>query len=115
MILLCPTVKPTIRRGATNGTSVIENKPTNLPCPAYGNPPPDITWFKDGRRLTGNEIGVTLNADGSLSLASARPEDAGIYRCEATNPAGRGVHIIELEIFRKFAQFRRLLSLHMNP
>ena len=42
-----------------------------------------------------------INADGSLDIASARGEDAGSYMCEATNPAGRQRHVIELDIFRK--------------
>ena len=108
-MLLSVSVKPVIRRDGTNTSSVIENRPVNLPCPASGNPPPVITWYKDDQRLTGNEIGVSINSDGSLDLSSAGPNDAGTYRCEATNPAGREIHIIELEIFCKLPHTRHFV------
>ena len=93
------SVKPEFPRGIFTSTSVIENRRVNLPCPAQGNPSPSISWFKNDIPLTGNEIGITLNDDGSLDIDNARAEHAGVYKCEATNAAGSVFHVIDLDIF----------------
>ena len=55
--------------------------------------------------MTGNEIGVILNDDGSLDITNARADDAGAYKCEASNPAGSVFHVIDLDIFRELKFF----------
>lgn len=48
---------------------MVQGRSARLLCPAQGFPKPEIRWFKDGQSLTGNEIGIRVNTDGSLELA----------------------------------------------
>ena len=48
-----------------------------------------ITWYKDGRPLSGAGGGVALLRRGTvLEVGRARVTDAGLYRCVAANVAG---------------------------
>ncbi|XP_056628956.1 hemicentin-1 isoform X2 [Triplophysa dalaica] len=58
-----------------------------LECIATGQPPPTLSWLKDGRPLENNmEI---IQRDGQLlRINKVQVEDAGLYTCLATSPAG---------------------------
>ena len=96
------TEPPSIPNTTPTNTSIIENNRVVLPCPATGTPTPVIRWFKGGKRITGNELGITIRNDGSLQLDHAQGQDAGMYKCEATNVAGKKEHSIGLTVFRKY-------------
>jgi len=85
-----------------NKTTIIENNRITIPCPVRGTPAPQVTWYKDGDEITGNEIGVQILADGSLQLDRAQADDSGTYICFARNVAGNLSHIIELDVFCEF-------------
>ncbi|CCD74303.1 Ig-like domain-containing protein [Caenorhabditis elegans] len=54
-----------------------------IQCPIVGYPEPQIVWYKDKFPL---EIeGRVKFTAGVLSIEGAQEEDAGVYRCEATN------------------------------
>ncbi|XP_069842937.1 hemicentin-2 [Dendropsophus ebraccatus] len=62
-----------------------------LMCSAEGNPPPNVSWFRqdEGPVLPS---GTTEIIDGlgsnTVHMKIARPEDTGVYVCEARNPFG---------------------------
>ena len=80
---------------------MVEFNPIILPCPAQGTPAPRITWFKDGRPLTGAELGIQLLDDGALELKSAEAGDSGDYRCLAENVAGIAEREVTVKVLSK--------------
>ncbi|KAM8933893.1 hemicentin-2 [Pelodytes ibericus] len=67
--------------------SVLPDSPLELVCRAAGVPLPDITWEKDGRSLSRSDL---FASNGTiLRIERVKAEDAGIYVCLATSPAGR--------------------------
>lgn len=49
-----------------------------------------ILWRKDGRRISpGKDDNLVMGADGSLTIVTARAQDAGSYQCVAKNDGFR--------------------------
>ncbi|XP_053285471.1 contactin-4 [Pleuronectes platessa] len=69
---------------------VSKGSSVKLECFALGNPVPSISWRRaDGNPLPGK---IKINhASGVLEIPYFRPEDAGVYECEAENSRGRNV------------------------
>lgn len=70
---------------------VARYQPATLQCSAEGEPPPVITWFKDGVALIPTVRRVILPAGGLFFLRTSharRDSDSGVYWCEATNQYG---------------------------
>ena len=53
-----------------------------LPCSAVGDPPPVISWRKDGGQLPS---GRTRIQGGSLTISNLQLSDTGTYTCVATS------------------------------
>uniref|UniRef100_A0A8C7SZU5 Ig-like domain-containing protein n=1 Tax=Oncorhynchus mykiss TaxID=8022 RepID=A0A8C7SZU5_ONCMY len=70
--------------------------PVSLPCEASGTPRVEVNWVLPGGRVVGSrnegrrkdEAGVTVLANGTLSLPIPALGDAGLYRCLAVNQYG---------------------------
>nr|XP_046146683.1 matrix-remodeling-associated protein 5-like [Oncorhynchus gorbuscha] len=70
--------------------------PVSLPCEASGTPKVEVNWVLPGGRVVGSrnegrrkdEAGVTVLANGTLSLPIPALGDAGLYRCVAVNQYG---------------------------
>ncbi|GAB0096374.1 hypothetical protein DMENIID0001_118700 [Sergentomyia squamirostris] len=78
-------IPPTFRQSLSSTTSIVAAG-IKLNCSADGNPPPDITWYHNGRQVQNTHV-VYYN-DKQLRMNSIDPENAGIYQCFAKNDAG---------------------------
>ena len=67
-------------------TTVNQSQTAILKCLADGNPTPRITWSKMNSRLPVGRNKV--ESSGALILKDVRPEDEGVYSCEAKNLLG---------------------------
>ncbi|XP_071978466.1 striated muscle preferentially expressed protein kinase isoform X3 [Engystomops pustulosus] len=65
-----------------------------------GKPVPDIMWYKDGKLLveSGHFNFVYDDAECSLVILNAAPEDSGVYTCTARNVAGEVSCKAELQV-----------------
>ncbi|XP_054704630.1 hemicentin-2 isoform X1 [Grus americana] len=82
----------------TEHRQAVLNQPTALYCDTNAIPPPRLTWYKDGERLSPGP-GVLMLLEGRvLQLPAVREEDAGRYTCEAANAAGQDRLHYELEV-----------------
>ena len=68
--------------------TIEEGLPMTLFCNATGNPPPTLSWTKDGSPLNDTQ-GITFSGDNeTLSIASINRSESGNYRCVARNGLG---------------------------
>lgn len=72
-----------------------------LKCVASGNPRPDITWLKDNKPLTPQEIGENKKKKWTLNLKNLKPEDSGKYTCRVFNKVGEINATYKVEVIRK--------------
>ena len=68
-------------------------QPTTLYIEALGNPPPEITWTKNG-----SPVNDPLLQNGSLYIHSTTPSDQGTYTVTATSDEGSTNETIKLVI-----------------
>ena len=69
---------------------VEESGELRLEVLAIGDPQPDVEWLRRSRKLkTSDDIEITKGELNSLVLRHAKMEDAGEYKCIATNAAGK--------------------------
>ncbi|KAJ8016581.1 hypothetical protein DPEC_G00008720 [Dallia pectoralis] len=59
----------------------------NIKCSASGMPKPAITWRRNGKPLDDNSTHRRV-FDDTLMFHRAKPEDSGVYQCEASNRHG---------------------------
>ncbi|XP_053523819.1 hemicentin-2 [Artibeus jamaicensis] len=86
-VLVAPRIRSS---GATQEHSVLEGQEVRLDCEADGQPPPEVTWLKDGGPL-GRGVGPHLwfyQDSNSLVLKGLKASDSGAYTCVAHNTAG---------------------------
>ncbi|XP_068733582.1 fibroblast growth factor receptor 4-like [Montipora capricornis] len=69
---------------------ITEGGNLNLSCPATGIPPPTVFWTKtsNGERTNGTE----------LVIRNISRNEAGEYRCEATNPCGNASESATIDV-----------------
>lgn len=58
-----------------------------MECAATGAPPPDIVWYRNGRRVVSNSV-TTVEGE-LLRIHSVDPTDEGMYQCMARNELGQ--------------------------
>ncbi|XP_008585904.1 PREDICTED: hemicentin-2-like, partial [Galeopterus variegatus] len=91
-VLVAPQIRSS---GATQEHNVLEGQEVRLDCEAEGQPPPDVSWLKDGGPL-GQGMGPHLRFyldGGSLVLKGLRASDSGAYTCVAHNTAGEDARL----------------------
>ncbi|XP_023807204.1 peroxidasin homolog isoform X2 [Oryzias latipes] len=72
---------------APRDLTVESGQDVQIPCRAQGQPPPVLTWIKDGVQVT--ESGkFHISPEGFLEVRDAGTADAGRYECTARNPIG---------------------------
>jgi hypothetical protein len=70
-------------------------KSITLACPAVGTPKPTIQWFKNDQPLP------SLDLTDQYILKNIKRTDQGLYRCLATNKAGKTERLFNLSIHSK--------------
>lgn len=72
-----------------------------LECKAAGNPPPVLTWLKDGVPMKASD-NIHIEAGGkTLEITSALEVDRGQYTCVATSVAGEKEIKYEVDVLGK--------------
>uniref|UniRef100_A0A914KKC3 Ig-like domain-containing protein n=1 Tax=Meloidogyne incognita TaxID=6306 RepID=A0A914KKC3_MELIC len=65
----------------------------NLECTVQGKPEPQVCWTRNGEPIYMDGVHAIAKKDDkghhTLTISNAQKEDAGVYKCEAINKAGR--------------------------
>lgn len=64
----------------------------HLECPVAVNPPPRITWAKDGFVIGSDNNHVLQNSGMVFVIHNLQDSDGGNYECEVTNSNGETLH-----------------------
>lgn len=86
------------------GLDVVEGKSAEFEAIVAGQPPPEVTWFREGHQITdSDDFKITREGNKSvLLIKEVFPEDSGIFTCRATNPAGVAECSAELFVEGKY-------------
>ena len=68
--------------------TVTQGQSIRLPCEVTGDPRPQITWTKNGVRISEVDPHYFISEAGSLEIFSADPGDTATYSCTAMNIVG---------------------------
>ncbi|XP_060939228.1 protein turtle homolog A [Limanda limanda] len=90
---LSVTAPPTFTEAPPPAVEALVGGRLFLPCVANGNPPPTITWLKDG-----GVIERIHYQDGALSLGAVSVKSAGQYTCHASNAEGNRTRVTEVKV-----------------
>ena len=74
-----------------------------LQCQVAGDPEPQVSWYKDGKKLESNDF-VDLKYKyglATLKIEEVYPEDAGEYKCIAKNYVNSAESVCTLKVKRK--------------
>ena len=90
----CALVKPIIALSCADTVKLDEGEDFTCECNGTdGNPPANVTWYKDGRAIT------TGKKHARLVLKNLQEEDSGTYKCVATSGANaKNVKSIEVDV-----------------
>ena len=91
--------------------SIDKDKTADFRCVVIGNPTPKIEWSKDGEILSGNKrmeiqeknVVAKENAivTSTIKIHDVKLKDAGIYKCTASNSAGKATYEASLAVVRR--------------
>uniref|UniRef100_A0A4D5R9E2 Peroxidasin n=1 Tax=Scolopendra viridis TaxID=118503 RepID=A0A4D5R9E2_SCOVI len=79
------------------GQEVRQKETVVFVCEATGNPRPFITWTLDERPVS-NLNRFHVSPTGTLTIVNIQPEDAGAYRCSASNTIGQISSVAYLKV-----------------
>ncbi|MFT7818423.1 roundabout homolog 2-like isoform X2, partial [Arapaima gigas] len=88
---------PIIRQGPANQTLSV-GESALLRCQASGDPPPAVSWLKDGTSLPARDPRLSLVDVGSLQIHNTKLSDSGIYTCVAGSSTGETTWSAFLEV-----------------
>ncbi|XP_072361741.1 vascular endothelial growth factor receptor kdr-like [Scyliorhinus torazame] len=87
MVYIKPKTIPVLQKNLTS-LDVNSSSTVTLNCNVNGRPPPSIAWYKNGQRVL-PASGILLEAGNkTLIIERVRFDDAGEYKCKATNEKG---------------------------
>lgn len=83
-------VPPSFMTGLKPEQSLKDGSRLELKVQVKGDPDPMVTWIKDGKPISSNEIMEVKYKNGmaSVIINEVFPEDGGKYTCKATNSKG---------------------------
>ena len=85
-------------------SEVILNETVHLKCPASANPPPQITWYKDGEEMHFDDYNdengrIQIVDEGRLLIIrQSDVKDTATYTCVARNSVGEGEMTYNLKV-----------------
>jgi len=84
---MCP---PSFLTGLKPEMSIKDGSRMELKVQVKGDPDPQVSWMKDGKPITSNEVMEVKYKNGvaSVTINEVFPEDAGKFTCKATNTKG---------------------------
>ena len=90
-----------------------EHRPCRLESKISAQPPPTVSWYKDGKSIINKPRYKTsfVKDIASLDIEEILPEDAGVYECVASNPAGTTKSSVELMVPGNYSLFFHVLVL----
>ncbi|NWJ10111.1 NCAM2 protein, partial [Crypturellus undulatus] len=68
-------------------------------CRAIGSPPPEISWYRNGKLIEENEKYMLRGSNTELTVRNIKNVDAGPYMCSAKNKAGNDKKHTFLQVF----------------
>jgi hypothetical protein len=91
MILVLDGRAPKVLENLTD-TTIVSPEEVTLKCDLeLGEPVAEVKWFKGPKEIKKSPKYVTKLEDkvASIVIKETEPQDAGVYRCQATNPLGQ--------------------------
>ena len=93
------SVFPNITQSPTPVTLTVGGNFT-LTCATTGSPSPVTTWLRDGTTVTSDPGHIQILPN-EITVTGATVNDDGVYRCEASNPAGTTQAEAVVDVIRK--------------
>ncbi|XP_058496198.1 myomesin-2 isoform X2 [Solea solea] len=89
--------------GLPDVVTIMENKSLSLTCTVWGEPTPEVTWFKNEQEVASNEH-TRVTFDGgkfsSLLINKVTPEDSGKYSINVRNKYGGEFVEITVSVYK---------------
>ncbi|XP_054634123.1 M-protein, striated muscle isoform X6 [Dunckerocampus dactyliophorus] len=89
--------------GLPDVVTIMEEKSLSLTCTVWGEPTPEVTWFKNEQEVASNEH-TKITFDGgkfaSLVINQVTPEDSGKYSINVRNKYGGEFVEITVSVYR---------------
>jgi hypothetical protein len=99
--------KPPVFTTGLKHLNIGDGERLTLQCQVEGDPEPQVTWFKDGKKLESNNF-VDLKYKyglATLKIEEVYPEDAGEYKCVAKNYVNQAETQCTLKVKRELLNY----------